>query len=180
VTDIQKGRVRLGGETIEAGTILWTAGVAAVSLAKSLGAPFDALGRVKVNTDLTVPGHPEVYVIGDMGTLAGADGQPLPGVIQVALQQGRLAARNILATTAGQPRASFAYHDLGTMATIGRHSAVCDLKWIKLQGQPAWWAWLLLHIYKLIGFRNRLTVMTQWAYSYWTHQRSVRLILGGR
>ncbi len=180
VTDIQQGCVRLGGETIEAGTILWAAGVAAVPLGKSLGAPLDAQGRVKVNADLTVPGHPEVFVIGDMATHAGADGQPLPGVIQVALQQGRLAARNILATAAGQPRASFGYHDLGTMATIGRHSAVCDLRWITLQGQPAWWAWLLLHIYKLIGFRNRLTVMTQWAYSYWTYQRSVRLILGGR
>jgi NADH dehydrogenase len=180
VTDIQKGQVRLGGETIEAGTILWTAGVAAVPLGRSLGAPLDALGRVKVNADLTVPGHPEVYVIGDMGTLAGADGQPLPGVIQVALQQGRLAARNILASLDGRPRDTFTYRDLGTMATIGRNSAVCDLKWIKLQGQTAWWAWLLLHIYKLIGFRNRLTVMTQWAYSYWTYQRSVRLILGGR
>jgi NADH dehydrogenase len=116
-----------------------------------------------------------------MGTLPGADGTPLPGVVQVALQQGRQAARNILATIAGQPRAAFVYRDLGNMATIGRNSAVCDLKkpfTLKLKGQTAWWAWLLLHIFTLIGFRNRLTVMTQWAYSYVTYQRSVRLILG--
>ena len=180
VTDIQGGQVRLGGETIEAGSVLWTAGVAAVPLGRTLGAPLDAMDRVKVNPDLTVPGRDEVYVIGDMATLAGANGKPLPGVVQVALQQGRTAARNVLRTIAGQPRESFSYHDLGNMAVIGRNSAVCDLNWIKLHGWVAWWAWLLLHIYKLIGFRNRIGVMTQWAYSYWTYQRSVRLILGGR
>ena len=178
VTDIQGGRVRLGTEEIQAGTILWTAGVAAAPLGRSLGAALDSQGRVKVNPDLTVPGHPEAYVIGDLSTLPGANGEPLPGVVQVALQQGRLAARNVVATIDGQPRSTFTYKDLGTMATIGRHSAVCDLKWIKLKGQPAWWAWLLLHIFTLIGFRNRLGVMTQWAYSYWTYQRSVRLIVG--
>ena len=181
VTDIQGGQLRLGTETIEAGTVLWTAGVAAVPLSRSLGVPLDGMGRVKVNPDLTVPGFPETYVVGDMGTLPGANGASLPGVVQVALQQGRHAARNILATLGGQPRAPFAYRDLGEMATIGRNSAVCDLKFparIKLKGWPAWWAWLFLHIYTLIGFRNRLTVMTQWAYSYWTYQRSVRLIVG--
>jgi NADH dehydrogenase len=178
VADIQKGRVRLGDETIEAGTVLWTAGVAGVPLGQSLGAPLDATGRVKVNADLTVPGADRVYVVGDLATLAGADGRPLPGVIQVALQQGRLAADNVLASIAGRARGAFSYRDLGTMATIGRNSAVCDLSWIRLKGQVAWWAWLLLHIYKLIGFRNRLTVMTQWAFSYFTYQRSVRLILG--
>jgi NADH dehydrogenase len=180
VTDIQRGQVQLGTETIDAGTILWTAGVAAAPLSQSLGAPLDGMGRVKLNSDLTVPGCQETYVVGDMGTLPGKDGAPLPGVVQVALQQGRHAARNILATIAGQPRASFAYRDFGTMATIGRNSAVCDLKKplrIKLKGQIAWWAWLVLHIFTLIGFRNRLTVMTQWAYSYVTYQRSVRLIL---
>ncbi len=178
MADIQKGRVRLGDETIEAGTILWTAGVAAVPLGQTLGVPLDHMGRVKVNPDLTVPGRDDVYAVGDLAMLAGADGRPLPGVIQVALQQGRLAAENVLASIAGQPRGTFAYRDLGTMATIGRNSAVCDLNWIRLKGQTAWWAWLLLHIYKLIGFRNRLTVMTQWAFSYFTYQRSVRLILG--
>ncbi len=180
VADIEKGRVRLGAETIEAETILWAAGVAAVPLGRSLGTPLDAMGRVKVNPDLTVPGHPAVAVIGDMATLPGADGAPLPGVVQVALQQGRLAASNIVATLEGRARETFVYRDFGTMATIGRHSAVCDLKWTKLRGPVAWWAWLLLHVYKLIGFRNRLTVMTQWAHSYLTYQRSVRLILGGR
>ncbi len=181
VTDIQGGHVRLGTETIDAGTILWTAGVAAVPLSHSLGVPLDGMGRVKLNADLTVPGCSETYVVGDMGTLPGADGAPLPGVVQVALQQGRHAAQNILATIAGRPRAPFVYRDLGTMATIGRNSAVCDLKrpvTIKLKGQTAWWAWLLLHIFTLIGFRNRLTVMTQWAFSYLTYQRSVRLIVG--
>jgi NADH dehydrogenase len=177
VTDIQGGQLRLGTETIDAGTILWTAGVAAVPLGQSLGVPLDAIGRVKVQPDLTVPGYPETYVVGDMGTLPGADGAPLPGVVQVALQQGRLAAKNIMATIAGQPRAAFSYRDLGEMATIGRNEAVCNLPWLRLRGQIAWWAWLLLHIYTLIGFRNRLTVMTQWAFSYVTHQRSVRLIL---
>jgi NADH dehydrogenase len=180
VTDIQGGQVRLGGELIDAGTILWTAGVAAVALGRTLGVPLDHMDRVKVNPDLTAPGYPDVYVVGDMATLAGADGKPLPGVVQVALQQGRTAAHNVLRSIASQPREAFRYHDLGNMATIGRNSAVCDLNWIKLHGRVAWWAWLLLHIYKLIGFRNRIGVMTQWAYSYWTYQRSVRLILGGR
>jgi NADH dehydrogenase len=177
VTDIQGGQVQLGTETIDAGTILWTAGVAAVPLGQSLGVPLDATGRVKVQPDLTVAGYPETYVVGDMGTMPGADGAPLPGVVQVALQQGRLAAQNILATIAGQPRAAFAYRNLGEMATIGRNEAVCSLPWLKLRGRIAWWAWLLLHIYTLIGFRNRLTVMTQWAFSYVTYQRSVRLIV---
>jgi len=178
VTDIREGQVVLGQETIEAGTILWAAGVAAVPLGRTLGADVDAAGRVRVQPDLTIPGHPDVCVIGDLATLAGADGRPLPGVIQVALQQGRHAAANVLRTLRGQPTAPFVYHDLGNMATIGRHSAVCDLPWLRLRGYLAWWFWLFLHVYKLIGFRNRLTVMTQWAFSYLTYQRSVRLITG--
>ena len=178
VTDIREGQVVLGQETIESGTILWAAGVAAVPLGRTLGADVDAAGRVRVQPDLTIPGHPDVCVIGDLATLAGADGRPLPGVIQVALQQGRHAAANVLRTLRGQPTAPFVYHDLGNMATIGRHSAVCDLPWLRLKGYLAWWFWLFLHVYKLIGFRNRLTVMTQWAFSYLTYQRSVRLITG--
>jgi NADH:ubiquinone reductase (H+-translocating) len=178
VTDIQEGRVVLGQETIEAGTVLWAAGIAAVPLAKSLGVPLDRTGRVPVHPELTIPGHPEVFVVGDLATLAGEDGKPLPGVIQVALQQARHAAQNLLNQVHGKPMTSFAYHDLGNMATIGRHSAVCDLGWLRLKGYLAWWFWLFLHIYKLIGFRNRLTVMTQWAFSYMTYQRSVRLITG--
>ena len=178
VTDIREGQVVLGQETIESGTILWAAGVAAVPLGRTLGADVDGAGRVRVQPDLTIPGHPDVCVIGDLATLAGADGRPLPGVIQVALQQGRHAAANVLRTLRGQPTAPFVYHDLGNMATIGRHSAVCDLPWLRLRGYLAWWFWLFLHVYKLIGFRNRLTVMTQWAFSYLTYQRSVRLITG--
>ena len=145
---------------------------------RTLGAEVDHAGRVRVRPDLSIPGHPEVYVIGDLATLPGPDGKPYPGVIQVALQQGRLAAANVLRALQGEPTAPFVYHDLGNMATIGRHSAVCDLGWLKLKGYLAWWFWLFLHIYKLIGFRNRLTVMTQWAFSYLTYQRSVRLITG--
>ena len=156
VTDIQDEQVVLGHETIDAGTVLWAAGVAAVPLGRTLGVPLDPAGRVRVEPDLTIPGHPDVYVVGDLATMPGADGRPLPGVIQVALQQARHAVRNIHHTLEGQPRDPFGYHDLGNMATIGRNSAVCDLNGVKLQGYFAWWFWLLFHIYKLIGFRNRL------------------------
>lgn len=176
VTDIREGYVQLGEETLEAGTVLWAAGIAAVPLARTLGAEVDRAGRVKVNADLTIPGDSNVYVVGDAAVLAGADGKPLPGVIQVALQQAKRAAENIVLTMKNEPRQAFTYHDLGSMATIGRNSAVCDLGWLRLKGYLAWWFWLGLHIFKLIGFRNRLTVMTQWAFAYLTYQRSVRLI----
>jgi NADH dehydrogenase len=178
VTDIREGQLVLGQETIDAGTILWAAGVAGVPLARTLGADLDRAGRVRVAADLTVPGRSDVFVIGDLASLDGADGRPLPGVIQVALQQGRHAAANVLRAMRGEPLAPFAYRDFGNMATIGRHSAVCDLGWLRLKGYLAWWFWLVFHIYELIGFRNRLTVMTQWAFSYITYQRSVRLITG--
>jgi NADH dehydrogenase len=178
VTDIREGQVVLGHETIEAGTILWAAGISAVPLSRTLGAEVDAGGRVKVRPDLSVPGHPEICVIGDMATLPGPDGKPHPGVAQVAIQQGRQAAANLIQTLKGAPTAPFVYHNLGNMATIGRHAAVCDLPRLRLKGYLAWWFWLFLHIFKLIGFRNRLTVMTQWAFSYLTYQRSVRLITG--
>jgi NADH dehydrogenase len=180
VTGIREGQVQLGEETIDAGTVIWAAGISASPLVRSIDAPVDRLGRVKVNADLTVPGHAEIYVAGDAATLAGDDGRPLPGVIQVALQQARLAALNVLRTRRGEPRQTFRYHDLGNMATIGRNSAVCDLGWLRLKGYLAWWFWLGLHIFKLIGFRNRLSVMTQWAFSYMTYQRSVRLITHDR
>lgn len=176
VSEIAPGRVRVGSETIDAGTILWAAGIAASPLGASLGVPLDRAGRVVVNPDMTVPGHPNVYVVGDLAALNGADGRQLPGVIQVALQQADCAAQNILRTLKSESRATFSYHDLGNMATIGRNSAVCDLGWIRLKGFMAWLAWVFLHVYKLIGFRNRLSVMTQWAFSYLTYQRSVRLI----
>ncbi len=181
VSDIGAGRVRVGGnggETIETDTVIWAAGIAASPLGRTLGVPLDGQGRVRVNPDLTIPGYEHVYVVGDLATLPDHEGQPLPGVIQVALQQARLAAENIERTMKGQPRRSFEYRDLGNMATIGRNFAVCDLGWLRLRGRLAWWFWLFLHVYKLIGFRNRLTVMTQWAFAYLTHQRSVRLITG--
>jgi NADH dehydrogenase len=176
VTGIREGQVHLGDEVIDAGTVIWAAGVAASPLVRTLGAPVDRAGRVHVEPDLSVPGHPDVFVVGDAAMLPDQDGRPLPGVIQVALQQARLAALNIIRTRRGEPRESFRYHDLGNMATIGRNSAVCDLGWLRLKGYLAWWFWLGLHIFKLIGFRNRLSVMTQWAFSYMTYQRSVRLI----
>ncbi len=131
-----------------------------------------------MNPDLTIPGRDDVYVVGDMAALNDADGQPLPGVSQVAMQQATWAADNIVRTIEGQPRTAFVYRNLGKMATIGRHKAVADLGWVKFKGYVAWWSWLLLHVYWLIGFRNRLTVMTQWAFSYFTYQRSTRLITG--
>lgn len=176
VTSIAPGRLQVGAETIDAGTILWAAGIAASPLGASLDAPLDRAGRVMVQPDLAVPGHSNVFVVGDLATLAGKDGRPLPGVIQVALQQADHAARNILCDLKHETRTPFVYDDLGNMATIGRNSAVCDLPWIRLRGFVAWLAWVFLHVYKLIGFRNRLSVMTQWAFSYVTYQRSVRLI----
>ncbi|MBP6715794.1 MAG: FAD-dependent oxidoreductase, partial [Acidobacteria bacterium] len=176
VTSLAPGRLQVGQETIDAGTILWAAGVAASPLGASLGVPLDRAGRVIVNPDLSVPGHPDIYVVGDLATFAGPDGRPLPGVIQVAMQQATHAAQNILRTLNREQRATFVYDDLGNMATIGRNSAVCDLGWIRLKGVVAWLAWVFLHVYTLIGFRNRLSVMTQWAFSYVSYQRSVRLI----
>jgi NADH dehydrogenase len=176
VTDVEEGKVHLGGETIEGGTILWAAGVAASPLGASLGAPLDRIGRVVVNPDLSIPGHPEVTVVGDLATFRTAEGRQLPGVAQVAMQQAAHAAHNIERVLAGQPATPFVYRNLGDMATIGRHSAVGDFGWMTLKGYVAWFAWLFIHIFQLIGFRNRLSVMTQWAFSYLTYQRSVRLI----
>ena len=178
VTAIEPGVVRIGSETLEAETVLWAAGVTAAPIGATLGAPIDRAGRVLVNPDLTIPGREDVYVVGDAALLNGVDGKPLPGVSQVAMQQAKCAADNIVLTIAGRPRRQFKYRDLGNMATIGRHRAVGDLGWIRLRGYVAWWSWLLLHIFWLIGFRNRLSVMTQWAFSYMTYQRSTRLITG--
>lgn len=176
VTRISPGQLQVGSETIDAGTILWAAGVAASPLGASIGAPLDRAGRVIVNPDLSVPGAPGVYVVGDLAALSGPDGRQFPGVIQVALQQARCAVRNIVHTIKNETSETFVYDDLGSTATIGRNSAVCDLGWIRLSGVVAWLAWLFLHVYTLIGFRNRLSVMTQWAFSYVSYQRSVRLI----
>jgi NADH dehydrogenase len=176
VTAVEPGRVRVGDETIEAGTILWAAGVAASPLGRSLGVPVDRAGRVIVKDDLSIPGFPNVFVVGDLAAFVTPDGRALPGVAQVAMQQARAAAHNIQRTLNGQPREPFVYHNLGDMATIGRNSAIGDLGWIRLRGYVAWLTWLFVHIFQLVGFRNRFSVMTQWAFSYMTYQRSVRLI----
>jgi NADH dehydrogenase len=178
VTNVTEDRVSVGGETIEAGTILWAAGVSASPVGKSLGAPLDRVGRVLVNEDLTIPGHPEIAVAGDLAALKDTDGRWLPGVAQVAIQQAAHAAKNIQRAIAGEPRAPFKYRNLGNLATIGRNTAIAELPRIHMKGYPAWLFWLFVHIVKLIGFRNRVSVFLNWASSYMTYQRSVRLITG--
>jgi NADH:quinone reductase (non-electrogenic) len=178
VTNIAHETVWLGDERIEAGTIIWAAGVAASPLGKTLGVPLDRAGRVLVQKDLTIPGHPEVFVVGDLASLTDENGHPYPGVAQVAMQQAQQAARNITRAIERQPSVPFHYKNLGNMATIGRNSAIADLGWLRVSGLLAWLLWLFIHILWLIGFRNRLLVLIQWAGAYFTYQRSVRLIIG--
>jgi NADH dehydrogenase len=178
VTNVVPGAVMIGNEVIPAETILWTAGVAASPLGATLGVPLDRAGRVKVNPDLTIPGHANVFVIGDLAALNDEQGKPLPGVAQVAIQMGRHAVGNIRRSLEKQPLRAFRYKDLGNMATIGRASAVADFGTFRLTGYLAWLAWLFVHLLKLIGFRNRLVVMVQWAWAYVSYQRAIRLITG--
>jgi NADH dehydrogenase len=176
VTAVDDGAVMLGAERLEAGTILWTAGVAASPITMTLGVPLDRAGRVIVERDLSVPGHPEAFVIGDAAGCLDAQGHQLPGVAQVAMQGGTHAARTILRRIRGKAPHPFVYHDRGSMAIIGRGSAIADIRGLRFSGPIAWLAWLFLHIFELIGFRNRLVVMIAWATAYFTRQRSVRLI----
>jgi NADH dehydrogenase len=176
VTRVAGGRVEMDGDTICAETIVWAAGVAASPLGATLGVPMDRAGRVIVGPDLTVPGHPEIFVVGDLISLKGADGRPLPGVAQVAIQSGRHAAHNIGRALDGKSYEPFVYRDLGNLATIGRASAIADFGWLRLKGYVAWLVWLFVHIVNLIGFRNRLVVLVQWAWAYFTYQRAIRLI----
>jgi len=178
VTAIAPDAVTVGDEVIPANTIVWAAGVQSSPLGRSLGVKLDRAGRVIVNPDLSVPGHPEIFVIGDMASLADSRGRPLPGVAQVAMQQGAWAAVNILRAIDGKPGRPFRYRDLGNMATIGRNSAVADIRGLRLTGFVAWLAWALVHILNLIGFRNRVLVGLQWLWSYLTLQRGARLITG--
>jgi NADH dehydrogenase len=178
VTRIGPGVVDAGGETIQAASVLWAAGVAAASVGATLGVPLDRAGRVLVNPDLTIPGYPNVFVIGDLASLAGPDGRPYPGVAQVAIQMGVRAANNVMRAMEGQPLRAFRYRNLGNMATIGRASAIADLPTMQLKGLIGWLAWLFVHIFNLIGFRNRIIVMIQWAWAYVSYQRAVRLITG--
>ncbi len=178
VSAIEPGVVRVGDEVIEAGTVVWAAGVAASPLGRTLGVPVDRAGRVKVRPDLTIPGREDVYVVGDLAAFDTGDGRLLPGVAQVAMQQAAWAARNILATLRGAPREPFVYRDLGNLATIGRARAVADLGRLRFSGYAAWLFWLFVHIGQLTGFRNRVVVFVQWAFAYLTYQRSIRLITG--
>jgi NADH:ubiquinone reductase (H+-translocating) len=178
VTAITPDAVTVGDEKIPANTIVWAAGVQSSPLGRSLGVDLDRAGRVRINPDLSVPGHPEIFVIGDMASLEDARGRPLPGVAQVAMQQGAWAAANILRAIEGKPTRPFRYRDLGNMATIGRKSAVANIRGLRLTGFVAWLAWAVVHILNLIGFRNRVLVGLQWLWSYLTLQRGARLITG--
>jgi NADH dehydrogenase len=168
-----------GEERVAAKTVLWAAGVAASPLAKSLGVPLDRAGRVLADSTLAVPGRSDVFVAGDICALE-QDGRTLPGVAQVAMQGGAHAARNVLRAIEGRPLEPFRYRDYGNMATIGRGSAVADIWRFEASGLLAWLLWLFIHIVSLIGFRNRVAVLSEWAFAYLTFQRRVRLITGGR
>jgi NADH dehydrogenase len=179
VTKVTRDGVEIkGGEFIPARTVIWAAGNAASPLGKSLGVPIDRAGRVIVNEDLTIPGHPEVQVIGDMADFSHQTGKPLPGVSPVAMQQGKHAARNVVETLAGGRPMRFRYVDKGTMATIGRNKAVADLNFIRFGGFFAWLMWAGVHIFFLVGFRNRFAVIGEWFWSYLTFNRGSRLITG--
>ncbi len=178
VTCIDATGISLGDERIDARTVLWCAGVAADPWAASLGAPRDRAGRILVRPDLTLPDHDNVYVIGDLAAVAQGEGF-VPGVAPAAIQQGRHAARNVLRTLQGKPQLDFRYVDKGSLATIGRAAAVAFWHGFHLSGIIAWFAWLVIHIFFLIGFRNRFSVIFNWAYSYLTFRKSARLIIGG-
>ena len=177
VTQIDAQGVSMGSERLNSPCIVWAAGVQASPLAKHLGVTLDRAGRVPIEADLSVKGIENVYVLGDMANGTSA-GKPIPGVSPAAKQMGRLAAKNILVNLQGKSLQSFVYQDYGTLATIGRRSAVVDLGFLKLSGFFAWLFWLFIHVYFLIGFRNRLLVLMEWAWSYFTFDRSARIIIG--
>lgn len=179
VQDIQHHRVFLADEEIEAANIIWAAGVSAAPLTRQLGVELDRAGRIKVQPDLSVPGHPEVFAIGDLALVLDQAGRPVPGVSPAAMQMAAHTARLIAAEIAqpgAGPRPAFHYWDKGSMATIGRSAAVAEFRGLKLSGWPAWLAWLGVHLIFLIGFRNKLAVLMQWTYSYFTYRRGARII----
>lgn len=176
VTDITSEAVTFGEERVPTHTVLWAAGVKAAPVVATLGAPQDRAGRVLVMPDLSIPEHPNVFVVGDAAAFLHQGGALLPGTAPVAMQQGAAAARAIIADLAGRPRTPFHYQHKGNLATIGRAAGVADFGRVRLRGFLAWIAWLFIHIYFLIGFDNRLMVLFQWAWSYLTYQRGVRLI----
>jgi NADH dehydrogenase len=177
VTEVKPHGVQAGAQWIAARTVLWGAGVAASPLARSLGAPLDRAGRVQVTPELSVPGHPEAYVVGDLAAIV-QDGVPVPGVAPAAMQQGVHAGKNILRQTRGEARRPFRYWDRGSFAVIGRGKAVGDAFSLKMSGFFAWVAWLVIHIFFLVGFRNRIAVLFNWAYSFFTLRRNAQLITG--
>jgi len=178
VTDVRSGQVCVGEEVVPAEVVLWAAGVAASPLGRALGVPVDRAGRVFVEPDLSIAGHPEVFVIGDLASMKDEAGRPLPGVAPVAMQQGKFLGRVIAADLAKRPREKFHYFDKGSLATIGRAAAIAQFGKIHISGFFAWVTWLFVHILFLIGFRNRILVMLQWAWSYFTFSRGARLITG--
>jgi len=186
VTNIEPGVISMGETRMKASVILWAAGVAASPLGKKLGTPLDRAGRVLVRPDLSIPGHPEVFVIGDLAALKDRSGKMLPGVAPVAILEGRYVAKlirreiKLAKSQPGQPvpRQPFHYWDKGSLATIGRAAAVAQFGKIHISGLMAWLAWLFIHILFLIGFQNRVLVLIQWAWSYFTYERGARLITG--
>jgi NADH dehydrogenase len=176
---VERDHVMLDGDRrVDAYTTLWAAGVKASRLGRDVSHDVDRIGRVPVNPDLTVPGRPEIFVIGDLANCKDEDGNPLPGLAPVAMQQGRLAGRNILHAIKGEPLEPFRYLDKGTMATIGRAKAIAKIRKLELTGLLAWTTWLFVHLMYLVGFRNRLVVLVNWAWSYFRMQRGARLIYG--
>ena len=179
VTGIDGDGVTMGPDRLAARTIVWAAGVAASPLGATLGMPLDRAGRVIVNEDLSVPGHPEIAVIGDLAALPWHE-PPVPGIAPAAKQMGRHAASNVLNFLESKPSKPFRYRDVGMLATIGMNSAVAILGRLQLSGYPAWLLWLVAHIYFLIGFRNRIVVLIDWAWAYWTYERSARIVVSER
>lgn len=179
VKDITAEGYMLGDVFVPAKTVVWAAGVAASKLGAMLGVPLDRAGRVQVRPDLGVPGHPDIFVAGDLASLMQANGRPVPGVAPAAKQMGRYVAQVIRARLSGSAAPPpFAYKDYGNLATIGRMAAVVDLGRLRFSGLLAWWFWLVMHVFFLIGFRNRLVVLLNWWWAYWSYQRAARIILG--
>lgn len=178
VSDIAPGKVKVSEEWIDCDVVLWATGVAASPLGKQLGVETDRAGRVFVNPDLSLPGHENIFVIGDMASIKRENGEPVPGVSPAAMQMGRATAKNVLADLKGKARIDFRYVDKGSMATIGRSKAIAHLFGMKFTGVIAWTMWLWLHVFFLIGFRNRIIVMVEWFWAYLTRERSARLITG--
>jgi NADH dehydrogenase len=178
VTGIDETHVYFKDSSLPASVVLWAAGVSASPLGKLLGAPVDRAGRVEVQPDMTLPGYPEVFVLGDLASVRQQNGKPVPGVAPAAIQMGQYAAATILGDLRGEKRKAFQYRDKGSLATIGRSSAVADVGGVKMTGLVAWFTWLFVHVLFLIGFRNRVQVLWEWFWAYVTFSRGARLITG--